>query len=180
MHFTLHQVKLNLNLLKLLVNVPAIRIFLNAEMGLCRTLLVQLLTNLWRILHWSRNQRRLRLFSSSILLIYDARRLREHLKRPQNGQPHRQEFLRTQSLYRPMSLAVLNKTNNDDRMPTGFSGLLTKEGPILSRPVSSGKVRDFVATEPPQAFDHPWRKTIRALKRTHSFQVIFYFNLCLQ
>lgn len=82
---------------------------------------------------------------------------------------HRPEFLRTRSLYRPLSLAVLNKTDSE-RMPTGFSGLLTKEGPILNRPANANKIRDFVATEPPPALNHPWRKTIRALKRTHSFQ----------
>lgn len=54
------------------------------------------------------------------------------------------------------------------------SGQLTKEGPILKSPTSPNKIKDFVAASPmPNHIthaDHPWRKTIRSLKRTHSFQ----------
>lgn len=39
---------------------------------------------------------------------------------------------RKSSLYRPMSLAV-GLNNGSERVPTGFSGQLTKEGPILTR-----------------------------------------------
>lgn len=68
---------------------------------------------------------------------------------------------------------MLNKTDND-RIPTGFSGQLTKEGPILNFPAKSNKICAFVAKDPVPGFgtgvNHPWRKTIRSLKRTHSFQ----------
>lgn len=88
-------------------------------MGLCRTLLVQILSNLWRILHWARKQRRVHLYASSLLLIYDARRLREYVKSNEMVKPSipRPALLRSRSLYRPLSLAVLN---NCDKIPTGF------------------------------------------------------------
>uniref|UniRef100_A0A1L8DLV5 Kinase n=1 Tax=Nyssomyia neivai TaxID=330878 RepID=A0A1L8DLV5_9DIPT len=58
----------------------ALRIFLNADAGLCRALLVQLLSGLWAIQKWARTQKSLRLYSSSVLLVYDARRLRGNLQ----------------------------------------------------------------------------------------------------
>lgn len=94
--------------------------FLNADMGLCRTLLVQILSNLWRILLWARKQRRIHLYASSLLLIYDARRLREYVENNESIKPPsipRPTLLRSRSLYRPLSLAVLN---NCDKIPTGF------------------------------------------------------------
>lgn len=43
-------------------------------------MMLQFLASLWRILRWCRIQRRFRLYSSSLLLVYDARRLRQCLK----------------------------------------------------------------------------------------------------
>lgn len=57
----------------------ALSLFLNAEHGLCRALLVQILSGLWRIQKWARSQRTLRLYSSSVLIAYDARLLRNQL-----------------------------------------------------------------------------------------------------
>ncbi|KAI5634905.1 inositol polyphosphate kinase domain-containing protein [Phthorimaea operculella] len=56
----------------------ALRNFLNG-MGsnLCRTLILQFLTSLWRIHRWASRQTAVRLYSSSLLLIYDAAKLRE-------------------------------------------------------------------------------------------------------
>lgn len=74
---------------------------------------------------------------------------------------------RQSSLYRPMSLAVLN--NGADRISTGFSGQLTKEGPILTKVISPSKM---VNLEVPVFYsnDNTWQKSIHTLKRTHSFQ----------
>lgn len=76
--------KLNENTIK-----DALRLFLNADSGLCRSLLMQLLSGLWAIQSWARSQKGLRIYSSSILLVYDARRLRNNLemnrKRSPNG-----------------------------------------------------------------------------------------------
>lgn len=55
----------------------ALKIFLNCENGtMCRPLLMQLLTGLWKVHQWARTNKALRIYSSSLLLAYDARRLR--------------------------------------------------------------------------------------------------------
>lgn len=66
-----------------------------------------------------------------------------------------------------MSLAVLN--NGSERISTGFSGQLTKEGPILTKVISPNKM---INLEVPVFFsnDNSWQKSIHTLKRTHSFQ----------
>lgn len=66
----------------------ALRLFLNADSGLCRQLIMQILTNLWAIQKWMRAQKVFQFYSSSVLIIYDARKLRQLLelqKRQQNS-----------------------------------------------------------------------------------------------
>ncbi|XP_053687514.1 inositol polyphosphate multikinase [Sabethes cyaneus] len=58
----------------------AFRKFLNAESGLCRQLLIQFLSDLWTIQKWARMQTTFRLYASSVLLVYDARRLKPMLQ----------------------------------------------------------------------------------------------------
>lgn len=143
--------------------IDAIRAFLNYDnKGFCRSLIVQFLAALWRIQNWARNQRRFRLFSSSILLVYDAKRLRENMPCDIPSTP---TSAGKTCLYRPMSIATLNSC---ERIPTGFSGLLTKEGPILN-PTSSNKI---VNLDVPVCLrgNNSWQKSIHTLKRTHSFQ----------
>ncbi|KAJ6648752.1 Inositol polyphosphate multikinase [Pseudolycoriella hygida] len=54
-----------------------LRIFLNSENGgMCRPLLMQLLTGMWKVQKWARLNKSLRIYCSSLLLAYDARRLR--------------------------------------------------------------------------------------------------------
>lgn len=55
----------------------AFRLFLNADTGLNRQLITSILTNLWAIQRWMQTQKTFRFFSSSILIVYDARRLRQ-------------------------------------------------------------------------------------------------------
>ncbi|CAG9858100.1 unnamed protein product [Phyllotreta striolata] len=170
----------------------AIKTFLNANecndatAKPCRCLIVQFLAILWRILYWARNQRQYRFYSTSILLAYDARRLREKTKPTPSSSPSSTtstpspqsksdyKFTRKGSLYRPMSLAVLNKNNEgNDRIPTGFSGQLTKEGPILNPQRSSTGAKQPIDVHPivPSILsDNTWSKSMTSLKRTHSFQ----------
>lgn len=74
----------------------AFRVFLNADSGLCRSLLIQILSHLWAIQNWARAQTQLRIYSSSVLLVYDARRLREVLeahKKSRSQSPQQQQQL---------------------------------------------------------------------------------------
>ncbi|XP_050310974.1 inositol polyphosphate multikinase [Anthonomus grandis grandis] len=148
----------------------AVKTFLNADTHhFCRKLLVQFLASLWQIQHFARNQRRLRLYATSILLVYDARRLKEHVNHKNPQGTNRPPLVRHRSLYRPLSLAQLN--NGCERVPTGFSGQLTTDGPILRAP--SKKSALALDPEQPRTVvnnNNTWQKSIHALKRTHSFQ----------
>lgn len=52
-----------------------LRLFLNAKSGLCRKLVIQILLELKSIQKWIRMQAYYKLYSSSILLVYDAEKL---------------------------------------------------------------------------------------------------------
>lgn len=106
-----------------------------------------------------RKQRRFHFISSSLLLVYDARRLR------QKSEPTTLKLQRSTSLYRPLSLAVLN----NEKIPTGFSGQLTNQGPIL-KTIQKLKHFDNSASVEVRNKNNVWQKSIRTLKRTHSFQ----------
>ncbi|CAK9821497.1 Inositol polyphosphate multikinase [Anthophora retusa] len=62
--------------------VEALKIFLNIspERPPCRQLIVKLLSFLWKILLFFRTQRLFRFYSSSLLVAYDAKRLRHYLR----------------------------------------------------------------------------------------------------
>lgn len=51
--------------------------FLNADSGLSRQLITQILTSLWAIQKWMQAQKTFQFYSSSILIVYDARKLRQ-------------------------------------------------------------------------------------------------------
>lgn len=82
----------------------AIRTFLNGDLAFSRTLLLQFLAKLWQILRWFRTQNRYHFFGSSLLLVYDAAKLREEFqisgKKNLNGH-HRPTVARQLSLRIP-------------------------------------------------------------------------------
>ncbi|XP_076162200.1 inositol phosphate kinase 2 isoform X1 [Ptiloglossa arizonensis] len=67
--------------------VEALKMFLNIrpERPPCRQLIVQLLSFLWKILLFFRTQRLFRFYSSSLLVAYDAKRLRHYLRLNKTG-----------------------------------------------------------------------------------------------
>lgn len=125
---------------------------------------MQFLVNLWRIQNWAKKQNKLRFYSSSILLIYDNRKLRNCLEEKDtfNLQPPVRTLTRTNSLYRPISITALNAK---DKIPTGFSGQLTSDGPNLLNPTNT-KPFNFLNNNN----DNKKKKSIPTLKRIHSHQ----------
>lgn len=65
----------------------ALRLFLNADSGLNRQLVTQILTSLWAIQKFMQTQKTFKFYSSSILIVYDARKLRQimELQKRQNS-----------------------------------------------------------------------------------------------
>ncbi|KAK5641362.1 hypothetical protein RI129_009909 [Pyrocoelia pectoralis] len=149
----------------------ALKLFLNANVGLNRDLLLQFVVELWKILRWARQQKKFKLFSSSLLFVYDAKRLKKvtlnnnekSLKDNRNQSlPSYNTTLKRFNLYKPLSLLKLN-----DSIPTGFSGLFTKEGPILCSIPS--KIKHFCSAS---VRDKTRRSSenVNKLRRVHSFQ----------
>ncbi|GLV34456.1 Inositol phosphate kinase 2 [Carabus blaptoides fortunei] len=154
--------KLNGNSVK-----EALKLFLNAESGcLCRPLLVQLLGLLWRILHWCRTQRKLRLYSSSLLLVYDARLLRHYYSSNVTSSAANQ-LNNGYKRSRPPSLILTDTSHNTST--AGFSGQFTSDGPKFERSLSTTPTQ--IIPTPATAVNNncPWKKSLRKLQRTHSF-----------
>ncbi|XP_026462929.1 inositol polyphosphate multikinase-like, partial [Ctenocephalides felis] len=151
----------------------ALRTFLNApdDTQLCRALLVQLLAGLWRVLRWARSQTDLRLYSSSLLLAYDAKRLREELEaRPPVPKPvNRVRLGRSGSLRlhtKPLDTLSMNGSS------CALSGQLSPTGAPLFRPgrrPSSPEILFSAASNPATAIAGSPTK-YRGLQRTHSFR----------
>jgi len=57
----------------------AFNLFLNADSGLSRQLINSILTQLWAIQKWMQTQKVFQFYSSSILIVYDARKLQQVL-----------------------------------------------------------------------------------------------------
>lgn len=153
----------------------ALKLFLNADSGVNRDLILHFLVELWRILRWIRRQRRVRIFSSSLLLIYDAKRLKQNSPNNNSNSPKITPIINNRNirnnatlnrfnLYRPLSLMRLN----DDCPCTGFSGQFTKDGLILnSKPKFT---RTLTTNETDKNSKCPLKKEINKLRRVHSFQ----------
>ncbi|KAF5287152.1 hypothetical protein FQA39_LY16030 [Lamprigera yunnana] len=150
----------------------ALKTFLNADIGLSRDLLLQFVVELWRILRWARHQKKFKIFSSSLLFVYDAKRLRKYpmntnsklLKDNRNQSlPSYNTTLKRFNLYKPLSLLKLN----DNCAHTGFSGLFNKDGPILhSTPFKFKNFFSASVREKQSKTSDPANK----LRRVHSFQ----------
>lgn len=67
-------------LYKLQAILSALKLYLNADSGLSRQLITSILTQLWNIQKWMHSQKVFQFYSSSILIVYDARKLRQVLE----------------------------------------------------------------------------------------------------
>lgn len=59
--------------------IEAFKLFLNADTKLYRPLISKILQSLQRIQNWALMQRKFNLYSSSVLIAYDAKRLKEFI-----------------------------------------------------------------------------------------------------
>lgn len=57
----------------------AFKIFLNADTRLFRPLIAKILTKLYEVQSWAHEQRQFHIYSSSVLIVYDAKRLKDLL-----------------------------------------------------------------------------------------------------
>lgn len=142
----------------------AIKSFLNgADSTICRTLLMQFLTELWKIQKWCTKQRSVRLYSASLLLVYDANRVRsccgEATTRRSNT--HKPGPVRRRSIHTMHSI-----------IDSSFSGQLTSSGPhyrkLNSVPLSPMSLAQKSFELPPPCRS-PWTEALDKLQQSHSF-----------
>ncbi|KAJ8714816.1 hypothetical protein PYW08_004797 [Mythimna loreyi] len=144
----------------------AIRNYLNGiGTSLCRALLLQFLSELWKIQKWARRQCAVRLYSASLLLVYDAARLRECCQNL--------EFT-ARAGCRPASAARRRHSlHGVDSSGSNFSGQLSSKGPVYKKlqPVSLTPMtltHSSFSTPPP--ISSPWSDALASFNHNHSFE----------
>ncbi|XP_015513145.1 inositol polyphosphate multikinase [Neodiprion lecontei] len=153
--------------------VEAMELFLNAKPGQppCRNLIIKLLSTLWKILAFFRLQTKFRFYSSSILLAYDAKRLRQQSSpvnaktSNNNGSPNANSYLNLSPIARSPSLK-LNVRPVLSLGDAGFSGQLTESGPVFEKTLNS---HSPIAT-PTMSPIFMRRNKSKSVKRSHSLK----------
>lgn len=99
--------------------VEALKIFLNVtpDRPPCRQLIVKLLSLLWKILVLFRKQQKYRFYSSSILIAYDACRLRYYLRYENREKDSSLQNQRASSFSSPLSLRNSSKNSPKEGTP---------------------------------------------------------------
>lgn len=146
--------------------VEALKIFLNSspEKPTSRQLIVKLLSLLWKILVLFRKQQKFRFYSSSILIAYDARRLRYYLRlENQEKDTTSVQFQRASSFSSPLSVRNSNK-NSPKEGPPNFQALRRK---VLEKTRS---LKRSVSLQFASKESNPFEKeTISLLHRSDSY-----------
>ncbi|XP_050347566.1 inositol polyphosphate multikinase [Nymphalis io] len=145
----------------------AIKNFLNGLGGsVCRALLLQQLSALWALQRWAARARPLALFAASLLLVYDAARLRAccddapTVSRMQCREPSIPRRKSIHSLHSPVS-------------GSNFSGQISSKGPVYRKvnsvPISPMSLtRESFSSPPP--IKSPWTEALEKLNNSHSFE----------
>ncbi|CAH0720569.1 unnamed protein product, partial [Brenthis ino] len=150
----------------------AVRNFLNGVSGcLCRALLMQLVAALWAARRWAARARPLRLYAASLLLVYDAARLRACCD-PGHAGPARFSPASCQQPPAPRrrSIHSLHPTSGSG---SNFSGQLSSKGPIYKK-VQSVPLAPLTLAQtsfsPHPPIKSPWTEALDKLNHNHSFE----------
>ncbi|XP_050664786.1 inositol polyphosphate multikinase [Leptidea sinapis] len=152
----------------------AIRNYLNGlGRPACRALILQFLSALWALQKWCGRGSTLRLYASSLLLLYDATRLRDCC-----GETSGNRFS-----CRPSEPVVRRKSIHSIHPGTGssFSGQLSNKGPVY-RKVNSVPISPMQLStksfSPPAPINSPWTEALEKLNHNHSFEHNYEDKLC--
>ncbi|XP_063829271.1 inositol polyphosphate multikinase isoform X1 [Ostrinia nubilalis] len=146
----------------------AIRNYLNGiGAPLCRALILQFLTELWKIQKWARRQTSVRLFSTSLLLVYDATRLRECCGETDDTLVSRASC-RPPLPRRRRSIHSLHAGGGG-----GLRGQLSARGPVY-KALAAVPLSPMAAAQatfaPPPAIKSSWTEALDKLNTNHSFE----------
>ncbi|XP_059057659.1 inositol polyphosphate multikinase [Achroia grisella] len=156
--------------------IDAIRRYLNSERGgPARALVVRLAGELWRLQQWARRQRSVRLYAASLLLVYDAARLR--VASPPAPHPRSKEKTYP-ALIRRRSI---HSTHSPASAGSNFSGLMSSKGLIFKKlkppplsPMTSAQTS--FATPPP--IESTWTDAYDRVNQSHSPDHNYDENIC--
>ncbi|GBP18056.1 Inositol polyphosphate multikinase [Eumeta japonica] len=151
--------------------IEAIRTYLNGagESGVCRALLLQFLAQLWKIQRWASRQCALRLYATSLLLVYDAERVRRCCR-------DNDLFAFKLKCTSPAPGArrrSIHSMHSVETAGSNFSGQITAKGPQYKRVQSVsttplGLVQSSFVP-PNTASNSPWSEALNKLHHNHSF-----------
>ncbi|CAK1550331.1 unnamed protein product [Leptosia nina] len=156
------------------VVTAAVKNFLNG-LGTrpCRALILQFLSSLWALQKWCARQTSVRFYATSLLLAYDAAKLRECCG--DHGDSHGRKEKCRPSLppARRRSIHSLHSPLSG----SNFSGLLSPTGPVYKKfnaiplsPTSSPNL--------PPPVSSPWTEALDKLNHNHSFENNYEDKLC--
>lgn len=142
-----------------ILKFTALRVFLNADSGLNRQLITSILTSLWAIQKFMRTQTIFQFFSSSILIVYDARKLRQVLET--------QKRQNSSKLLDPNGLNVI---------PSGDSPKGSK-GDLIASPVSNRNSGSFggngdALNDAPKVPKSVYKKLQRSHSSTNDYEKV--------
>ncbi|XP_052743207.1 inositol polyphosphate multikinase [Bicyclus anynana] len=143
----------------------AMKNFLNGlGSSLCRALILQFLSALWGIQKWAARQTAVTLYCTSLLLVYDAARLRDCC-----GENRSSFKCRTQTAPRRKSIHSLH----NPAAGSNFSGQLSSKGPVY-RKVNSVPLSSMTLAQqtfaPLPVTKSPWSEALDKLNHNHSFE----------
>ncbi|XP_077287380.1 inositol phosphate kinase 2 [Arctopsyche grandis] len=144
----------------------ALRIYLNADNNhiLCRELIVKLLSCLWKIQKWAKKQTCVRFFSTSLLIAYDCKKLKNIIKET-SGEPS-QSNIKTQRTRK----VSFNSPETYSKDSTGhFSGQIAETGPILRLGSTTQPNVAFQASHSVGEGVSNWHRAFHKIHRSHSF-----------
>ncbi|KAG6451114.1 hypothetical protein O3G_MSEX006971 [Manduca sexta] len=153
----------------------AIRTFLNggSGAGLCRALVLQLVSRLWRVQRWARGVR-VRLYSASLLLAYDAAKLRAccvAAPAPTHAPTHALLPMNCRSA--PITRRKSIHSTHSPSTGSNFSGQITSKGPHYKK-VNSVPITSMTLAQnsfaPPPPINSPWSEALERLNHNHSFE----------
>ncbi|XP_013178341.1 PREDICTED: inositol polyphosphate multikinase [Papilio xuthus] len=130
-----------------------------AEVSACRALVLQQVACLWALQRWASRARSLRLTSTSLLLVYDAARLRTCCTQNRS--------------YKPIARRKSIHSTDSPTAGSNFSGQLGSKGPVYRKvnsvPLSPMSVaRNYFSPPPP--ITSPWSEALERLNHNHSFE----------
>ncbi|XP_045522583.1 inositol polyphosphate multikinase [Pieris brassicae] len=154
------------------VVTAAIKNYLNGLGGrLCRALILQFLSRLWALQRWCSRQTSLRLYSTSLLLAYDAAKLRSCCGETAAFEG-KKEKCRPVPPTRRRSIHSLHSPLSG----SNFSGLLSPTGPVY-KTLSPSRLTISKPLSPPPVTS-PWTEALDKLNHNHSFVHNYEEKLC--